>query len=104
MLHNQTTDLLHILEDLGHRPTMQRRSIVDHLVKMNAGFTAEELSDDLLSVGRATVYRTIKLLVISGVLCKLSMPSGSPKYVLARAEHHHHTHYHHNTKRKCKNK
>ena len=91
ILKNQTTDLLNLLEDLGHRSTSQRRAIVDHVVNMNEGFTAEELFDDLPTVGRATIYRTIKLLVISGVLCKLSMPSGSPRYVLARAAHHHHT-------------
>ena len=42
-------------------------------------------------MGRATVYRTIKLLVEAGVVCKLALQDGAPKYSLARVEHHHHT-------------
>ena len=91
MLNTQSPDLLHMLEDRGYRATAQRRLVVDRLSQMQEGFTAEELSGVLSSVGRATVYRTIKLLLDSGVLCKLAMPNGAPKYILARAEHHHHT-------------
>lgn len=54
-------------------------------------FSAEEVSASAPHVGRATVYRTIKLLLEAGVLCKLALPNGAPKYTLARAEHHHHT-------------
>ncbi len=54
-------------------------------------FSAEEISRDLLGVGRATVYRTIKLLLEAGVVCKLALPNGEPTYALAKVEHHHHT-------------
>ena len=55
------------------------------------GFSAEQVHEELPEVGRATIYRTIKLLVEAGVVCKLALPNGSPKYSLARFEHHHHT-------------
>ena len=80
-----------ILEDRGHRATVQRRGVADLLERKQEGFTAEEICQDLPEVGRATIYRTIKLLLEAGVLCKLALPDGGPKYILARAEHHHHT-------------
>lgn len=84
-------DLLAILEDQGYRPTNQRRDVVSLLERKGEGFTAEEVCEELPGVGRATVYRTIKLLLKAGVLCKLALPDGAPKYIMARAEHHHHT-------------
>jgi Fur family ferric uptake transcriptional regulator len=84
-------DLLSALEDQGYRLTGPRRSIIGLLDQKEEGFSAEEICDELPGVGRATVYRTIKLLVATGVVCKLSLPDGWPKYSLARVEHHHHT-------------
>ncbi len=84
-------DLMAILEDRGHRPTGPRRDVIDAIERRGAGFSAEEVSGELPTVGRATVYRTIKLLISAGVLCKVVLPSGEPTYTLARIEHHHHT-------------
>ena len=83
-------DLLAVLEDRGHRVTNPRRAVVNLLDKKEGGFSAEELCGELPQVGRATVYRTIKLLLDAGVICKLALPDGAPKYSLARVEHHHH--------------
>ena len=33
---------------------------------------------------------TIKLLVEQGLLCKISLPDGSPRYMLTMSGHHHH--------------
>ena len=84
-------DLLAVLEDEGYRITAPRRSVIGLLEQKGEGFTAEEISEELPGVGRATVYRTIKLLQRVGVVCKIAMPDGAPKYSLARVEHHHHT-------------
>jgi Fur family ferric uptake transcriptional regulator len=65
--------------------------VIDLLERRAGAFSAEEVCQELRWIGRATVYRTIKLLLEAGVLCKLALPSGAPKYTLARAEHHHHT-------------
>ena len=93
MTQTQTSspDLLAILEDRGHRITGPRRDVVGLLDTKREGFRAEEISRELPGVGRATVYRTIKLLLEAGVVCKLALPDGAPKYSLARFEHHHHT-------------
>ena len=84
-------DLLAVLEDRGHRVTEPRRSVVELLDRKEEGFSSEEICGELPGVGRATVYRTIKLLLEAGVICKLALPNGAPKYSLARIEHHHHT-------------
>ena len=71
--------------------TGPRRSIINILDQKEQGFSAEEICEEIPHVGRATVYRTIKLLVESGMVCKLALPDGASKYSLARVEHHHHT-------------
>lgn len=85
------TDLMAILEDRGYRSTGPRRDVIDALEKRLDSFSAEDISGELPGVGRATVYRTIKLLLEAGVLCKLILPNGEPTYTIARLEHHHHT-------------
>ena len=83
-------DLIATLEDGGFRLTEPRRRVADSIVQQDEAFTAEDLCGSMPDVGRATVYRTIKLLVECGALCKLAMPDGAPKYSLARVGHHHH--------------
>ena len=85
------TDLMAILEDRGYRSTGPRRDVIDAIEKRADSFSAEDIGGQLPGVGRATVYRTIKLLLEASVLCKLALPSGAPTYALARIEHHHHT-------------
>ena len=84
-------DLLAVLEDRGYRVTTPRRSITNLLDRKEEGFSAEEVCDELPEVGRATVYRTLRLLLDAGLICKMALPDGAPKYTLARIEHHHHT-------------
>ena len=84
-------DLMAVLEDQGYRSTAPRRAIIGVLERKQSGFTAEEINAELPSVGRATVYRTIKMLLKAGVICKLALMDGAPMYSLSRVEHHHHT-------------
>ena len=84
-------DLIASMEDRGYRVTGPRRRIAEIITGNHEGFTAEEVSAAVPSVGRATVYRTLRLLLDAGVICKLPMPDGAPRYSLARVEHHHHT-------------
>ena len=79
-----------VIEDMGYRITQPRRDVVKLLETKPDGFGAEEINAALPDVGRATVYRTIRLLLDIGVICKLVMRDGSTKYSLARVEHHHH--------------
>ena len=84
-------DLQASLEDRGYRMTAPRRDIISLLGQKQEGFSAEEVCEEVPGVGRATVYRTIKLLLDAGVVCKLALPDGAPKYSLSRIGHHHHT-------------
>ena len=84
-------DLLAVLEDRDYRLTGPRREVIRVLSRKQEGFSAEEVCGELPGVGRATVYRTIKILLEAGVVCKLALPDGGSKYCLSRAEHHHHT-------------
>ena len=80
-----------VLEDGGYRSTAPRRAIIRALEGKEEGFTADEIGKELPKVGRATIFRTIKLLLESGVICKLNLMDGAPRYSLSRVEHHHHT-------------
>lgn len=84
-------NLLATLEDQGYRVTRPRREIINLLSQKQEGFSAEEVCGELPGVGRATVYRAIRILLEAGAICKLVLPNGGPKYSLARGEHHHHT-------------
>ena len=83
-------DLMALLEGLGYRATAPRKAIADLLEQKQDGFTAEAISGELPSVGRATVYRTIKLLLKAGAVCKLAMMDGAQLYSLCWVGHHHH--------------
>lgn len=79
-----------ILEDLGCRVTSPRREVARLLVSKRGSFSAESINEELPDVGRATVYRTIKLLSDAGVVCKTTLPDGSPRYAFDHSWHHHH--------------
>ena len=84
-------EILDRLEDFGYRQTESRRRLLDVLVDQGDGFTAEDLVGRVKGIGRATVYRTIRLLVKQGLVCKLALHEGAPRYVLSKVGHHHHT-------------
>ena len=85
-------NLTTVLQDRGIRATFPRKAITRLLEQKQGGFTIESLSEELPSVGRATVYRTVKLLLEEGVICRLAMMDGSHVYSVSRAARHHH-HY-----------
>ena len=84
--------LLDTLGEQGYRDTGPRRQVVAAIARKNRHFTAEELRDELPSIGRATVYRALKLLVQSGSLCRVLLEDGNLHYQLNAPDHpgHHH--------------
>lgn len=80
-----------VLEDRGYRATAPRLAIIRVLEGKDEGFTVEEIGSELPGVGRATIFRTIKLLMEVGVICRLNLLDGAPRYSLSRIGHHHHT-------------
>jgi Fe2+ or Zn2+ uptake regulation protein len=83
-------DLLNELRDQGFKITGPRSLVLEHLKGRDDNFTAEELAAALAPVGRATVYRTIKLLLDQGLLCRVILSDGSVAYRLSHEAHHHH--------------
>ncbi len=85
-----TKELMTALERCGCRATVPRRRVAESIARKTGCFTAESIGRDLPGVGRATVYRSIKLLVEAGAVCKFSMQDGTPAYSLAHVRRHHH--------------
>ena len=82
--------LLDALEEKGYRDTAPRRAIVQAIAQTEKHFTAEDLRAQLPEVGRATIYRSLKLLLDAGVVCRVLLEDGNLHYQLSHRGHHHH--------------
>ena len=79
------------LEDIGYRATSPRKAVLEAIAgTAPEPFTAEELATAVPQVGRATVFRTIRLLQELDLVCRVPLEDGSVRYQLSRSEHHHH--------------
>lgn len=74
----------------GLRVTAPRQAIFDAIHALPGPFTIEELCAVTPAVGRATVFRTVKLLQEAGTVCRMLLEDGSVRYELSRGGHHHH--------------
>ncbi len=79
-----------LLRTRGLRLTPSRRAIVEKALAGEDLFSVSEIQDRLPRVGRATVFRTIRLLVELGLLCRVLLEDGTPRYRPSAAAHHHH--------------
>ena len=70
------TDLIAAIQDQGLRITKARRALTLEIESRVGTFTAEEISESLPEVGRATVFRTLKVLVDGGTICRVNTPLG----------------------------
>ena len=86
----ETGELLDGLRGQGFKITAPRSRVIEWLAARDANFTAEELAAELEEVGRATVYRTLKLLLDQGLVCKVVLGDGSVAYRMSHKVHHHH--------------
>jgi Fe2+ or Zn2+ uptake regulation protein len=87
---NPAEGLLSELRGQGFKITSPRNQVVASVAAREDNFTAEELASELDSIGRATVYRTLKLLLDQGLVCRIVMGDGSVSYRAAHKAHHHH--------------
>ncbi len=77
----------------GHRVTPSRQAVLAAVIEAGSHFTVDDICHRLPDVGRATVFRTMKLLVDLGVLCRVLLEDGRLHYRLGPPEeggHHHH--------------
>ena len=83
-------DIVDELSHLGYRDTEPRRLVISAVAARSQPFTAEELYAALPCVGRATVYRGLRLLVDANLVCRVLLEGGEMRYQLSHGDHHHH--------------
>ena len=87
---------LEFLEGKNLRMTSQRKAIIDTVFGTEEHFTAEQLLDWARardkSVSRATVYRTLPLLIESGMVQEMDLGRDNKYYDPNYAEHPQHNH------------
>ena len=76
------------------RSTKQRNAIQQAMAQANRPLTPQEVLElaqiAIPSLGIATVYRAIKMMIEDGVLREVYLPGRSPMYEVANYGHHHH--------------
>jgi len=87
---NVTDTVTSRLANSGVRVTGARREVLRAIASIEGPFTIEELAAALPEVGRATVYRTVKLLQESDFVCRMVLEDGGIRYELSQGDHHHH--------------
>lgn len=94
MAKEALAEAAHRLEAAGHRATPQRMAVVAALMAQRSYVTAQDLHAALTRVqphlGLATVYRTLELLVDSGLAESFPQPNNELRYAFCSARHHHH--------------
>ncbi len=78
------------LEAQGHKATGARRALARAVERQRGHFTAERICQELPRVGRATIYRNIKLMVDLGLVCRVLLENGRLHYQVSNPGHHHH--------------
>ena len=92
-MRSQTGAVLERLEGSGVRNTAPRRAVIAAALRRSRPFTAQQLVAELRGTGRATVFRTLDLLVRLGVLSRMhAVIEGERcvRYMRCEPEHHHH--------------
>jgi len=89
--------ILAVFEESCQRTTRPRRLIAERLIELAASgvdFTADDLWQDLRQVeprlGRATLYRSLDLLVTAGLLDRVEFADGTHHFRVCGGTHHHH--------------
>ena len=70
------------------RLTTPRRNIINYIAQSSLPFTAEELVEQLPSVGRATIYRTIEVLISGHWLARIHRQDGEHAYMQTHPHKH----------------
>jgi Fur family ferric uptake transcriptional regulator len=86
--------LLAALESSDYRMTGPRRTVAALVADQPGHFAAADLVEAAqvrdLDVGRATIFRTLDVMLELGLVERLDLPSGEHAYVACESSHHHH--------------
>ncbi len=79
------------LQALNHRITPARVVVIAAVLAQSGHFSVDDILRIAHNVGRATVFRTMRLLTDLDILCRVLLEDGSLHYrVSLRDDHHHH--------------
>ena len=78
------------LEALDHRVTPSRVAVIATVLARSGHFSVDDILRGARNVGRATVFRTMRLLTELDVVCRVLLEDGSLRYRVSRRGHHHH--------------
>jgi Fur family ferric uptake transcriptional regulator len=78
------------LEEQRYRITPSRLAVVTAVLERSGHFSVDDILSQVPGVGRATVFRTMKLLSEMGMLCRVLLEDGSLHYRVSRRQDHHH--------------
>ncbi len=79
------------LAALGHRITPSRVAVIAAVLAQAGHFSVDDILRTARNVGRATVFRNVRLLTDLDILCRVLLEDGSLHYrVSRRGDHHHH--------------
>ena len=87
-----TDSIVKALLDRNARVTAPRREIINCISRVPRTFTAEDLCAELPHIGRATVYRTLKILQEANIICKIVLPTDEMAYSVSADLNHGHGH------------
>jgi Fur family transcriptional regulator, ferric uptake regulator len=89
-----SAELVGSLERSGYRMTAARSAVAELIASRDGAFETADLVEDSrrrnLGVARATIFRTVELLVALGAVERLDLPSGAHSYVQCESTRHHH--------------
>jgi Fur family ferric uptake transcriptional regulator len=89
MAQSTVSTMLHRLET-RHRITVSRIAVIGLVASMPGHFSVEDVLAQSRGIGRATVFRTLKLLVDEGLICRVLLEDGRLHYRVSHDTHHHH--------------
>ncbi|MSP79063.1 MAG: transcriptional repressor [Dehalococcoidia bacterium] len=88
---NPLTDIfLSRLDEGGYRVTESRQEVALAVFRQQDHFSVEDICRLLPTVGRATVFRNIKLMLEMNLVCRVVLEDGGVQYQVAERRHHHH--------------
>ena len=78
------------MEVEGLRLTRARKAVLEAVLEAGPHFTVDDVCRRARGVGRATVFRTMRLLQSLDMICRVRLDDGSLHYRLTRTRGHHH--------------
>lgn len=87
---SELQSIIQRLEDRGSRLTASRLAILAAVLAQRGHFSVEDVLRRCPGIGRATAFRTMRLLAEIEVVCRVLLEDGSLHYRLSRRGHHHH--------------